>query len=56
MAKLSRRYVYEKTEREVTKWAERMIHERRIDKPPNGKNNFPYYLDKYLEHLKFQVR
>ena len=54
--KLIRRYVYEETEKEIIEWAETMIREHRMDKPPNCRSNFPFYLEQYINHLKFEAR
>ena len=53
---LVRRYVYEETEEEITKWAETMIREKRMMKPPNRRPNFPFYLEQFINHLKFKAR
>jgi len=54
--KTLRRYIYEDDEKEITEWAEKMIREHRMMKPPNGKTNFPFYLEQYHNHLKFEAR
>jgi len=50
--KIRRRYIYDKTEQEITEWAERMLKEERMTPPPNGRTNFPYYLEQFINHLK----
>ena len=44
---IKRRYIYEKTYQEIITWA-------KINKikAPNNKDNFPFYLEKYIEELK----
>jgi hypothetical protein len=39
-------------------WVEEMRKIDMLDKAPNGdgKSNFPFYLEQYLNHLKFQAR
>ena len=54
--KTLRRYIYEENEKEITEWAEKMVHEQRMMRPPNGKANFPFYLQQYINHLKFEAR
>ena len=55
--KTARRYIYEDTTKEIIEWAEQMIREQRLQKrSPNNKINFPFYLEQYLTHLKFQAR
>ena len=51
-----RRYVYAETSEEVIRWAEQMIREQRMMKPPNSKANFPFYLEQYIKHLKFEAK
>lgn len=47
MKPLKRRYVYEETHDEVMAWA----HSRGI-RAPNGKDNFPFFLDEYIKELR----
>ena len=44
---LKRRYIYYETYEEVIAWAKKMDV-----RSPNSKENFPYYLKKYIERLK----
>ena len=46
-----RKYVYSETEKEVMEWAKK---EEII--APNNKENFPFYLEQYLNHLKFEKK
>ena len=48
---IKRVYVYEKTKEEVIKWA----RERGI-RSPNRKENFPYYLEQYINWLKYNAK
>jgi len=54
--KTMRRYVYDDIYQEVMEWAKIMIKEQRMMKSPNGIPNFPFYLEQYLKHLKFEAR
>ena len=47
MKELKRRYVYEENYNEIMEWAR--SNEIR---PPNNKDNFPYFLSEYLKELK----
>jgi hypothetical protein len=47
MRALKRRYVYKETFDTIILWAK-----NNNIKSPNRKNNFPYYLEKYLEMRK----
>ena len=50
--------MYEETENEIVEWAKQMQREHMLDKAPNGQNkaNFPFYLEQYIKHLKFESR
>jgi hypothetical protein len=55
--KTLRRYIYEENEKEIVEWAKAQIKEQRMqEKTPNGKANFPFYLQQYLNHLRFESR
>ena len=56
--KLLRRFLYEETENEIVNWGKQMQRENRLDKAPNGQNksNFPFYLEQYIKHLKFEAK
>jgi len=56
MKKTVRRYVYEETEKEVMDWVNDPVTQQILDKPPNNKANFPFYLKQYINHLKFKAR
>jgi hypothetical protein len=47
MKPLKRRYVYQETHEEVMSWAK-----SRGIRAPNGKDNFPFFLEAYLKELK----
>lgn len=47
MKAIKRRYVYESVFDEVNNFAK--VHKLRS---PNNKNNFPFYLEQYINHLK----
>lgn len=49
MIELKRRYIYEDTYSKVLEWGRRMKQMGVIDRPTNRKDNFPYYLEKYIE-------
>ena len=44
---LKRRYVYEETYEEIMEWGK-----TRGIRPPNGKDNFPFFLSEYLKELQ----
>ena len=50
MAKTKRRYVYEKTYQDVMEWAKKQDL-----RSPNAKENFPFYLEQFLNHLNFKL-
>jgi len=54
MKQTKRRYIYTETFNQIMKWARRMIQSGMIDRPPNYRENFPFYLEQYINHLKFQ--
>jgi len=56
MKKLSRRYIYEETEKEVMDWVNDPVTQQMLDKPPIGRAGFPFYLEQYISHLKFKAR
>ena len=54
--KTLRRYIYQETFKEVMNWTEEMKKIEMIDRPPNGKDNFPFCLQQYLRYLKFRAK
>jgi len=46
---MKRRYVYDELYKEVMDWAE----EHKI-RSPNSKDNFPFYLQQFVNDLKFK--
>ena len=53
MKESTRRYVYKETYDEVMLWAKKLRKINMISRPPNNKDNFPFYLKQYILHLKF---
>ena len=51
MKGIKRVYVYEETKQKIQKWAE-----DEILRTPNNKDNFPYTLERYIEHLEWKVK
>jgi len=50
--KTRRPYVYEDTFNEIMLWGREAVRGHVIPRPPNNKDNFPYYLELYIKHLK----
>ena len=53
MTQITRRYIYEDTLKEVMVWY--YTNREKIARPPNNKENFHFYLQEYLNHLKFKA-
>ena len=56
MKDISRKYVYKETVDEVMKWVNDPLTGKILDRPPKGMPTFPFYLEQYINHLKFKAR
>lgn len=52
--KTTRQYVYDETYNEVMTWARVQKEIGNLKRSPNYKVNFPFYLEQYLDYLKFK--
>lgn len=52
MRHIKRRQVYDEDYNEIVAWGILKVSTYEIQRPPNGKNNFPYYLEQYLQELR----
>ena len=48
---IKRIYVYEELYHKIMMWGSNAVWSGKIQKPPNYKNNFPYYLEQYIISL-----